>query len=59
MTQPRYAHYYLALSILSTLLFGGTILHFGPLGWLSPTQSTGVVIVSFTLLTLVQSLSSS
>lgn len=59
MTRPRYAHYYLALSILSTLLFGGTVFDFGPMGWLSPTQSTGVVIVSFTLLTLVQSLSGS
>lgn len=59
MTRPRYAHYYLALSVLSTLLFGGTILGFGPLRWLTPAQSTGVVIVSFTVLTLFQSLSGS
>jgi hypothetical protein len=57
MTKPRYAHYYLALSILSTLLFGGCVFHLGPLGLLSPTQSTVVVIVSFMLLTFVQSTS--
>ncbi|WP_231189732.1 hypothetical protein [Haladaptatus sp. DYF46] len=55
MTQPRYAHYYLALSILSTLLFGGSVFRLGPFGLLSPTQSTVVVIVSFMLLTIVQS----
>ena len=55
MTQPRYAHYYLVLSILSTLLFGGSVFHLGPLGLLSPTQSTVVVIVSFMALTIVQS----
>ncbi|SHL66478.1 hypothetical protein SAMN05444342_4364 [Haladaptatus paucihalophilus DX253] len=55
MTQPRYAHYYLALSVLSTLLFGGSVFNFGPLGMLSPTETTGVVIVSFMALTIFQS----
>jgi len=59
MTQPRYAHYYLILSVFSTLLFGSTVLDFGPLCWLSPAQSTGVVIVSFTVLTVLHSLSGS
>ncbi|WP_435159748.1 hypothetical protein [Haladaptatus sp. DFWS20] len=52
----RYAHYYLRLSVLSTLLFSCTVLNLGPLEQLTMTQSTGVVIALFTMLTLAQSL---
>ncbi|WP_458187826.1 hypothetical protein [Haladaptatus sp. NG-WS-4] len=48
----RYAHYYLGLSVLSTLLFGSTVLNLGPLEQVSPMQSTVVVVVLFTALTI-------
>ncbi len=53
MTTP---HYYLALSVLSTFLFGCTVLNFGPFGELTTMQATGMVIVLFTALTVTQSL---
>jgi hypothetical protein len=50
-----YAHYYLVLSMCSTLLFGCSVLNLGPLAYLSPLHSTVVVIALFTALTLAQS----
>jgi hypothetical protein len=52
----RYAWYYLALSGLSILIFGCAVFDFGFLGSFSPKQSTIVIIVLFTGLTLIQSL---
>ena len=54
--EPQYAHYYPGLSVVSTLLFGCTVLNLGPLEHLTTMQSTGVVIALFTALTVAQSL---
>ncbi len=58
MQKIHYAHFYLALSIFSTLMFSCTVLNLGPLKQLTTIQSTGVIIALFSLLTLVQSLRS-
>ena len=50
-----YVHYYLVLSMCSTLLFGCSVLNLGPLAYLSPVHSTVVIILLFTALTLAQS----
>lgn len=55
MIHVPYAHYYVFLSVGSTLLFGCSVLNVGPLAHLSPMHSTVVVIAAFTLLTLAHS----
>ncbi len=54
----HYAYYYLSLSILSTLLFTCTALDLWPLDKLTTMQSTGIIVILFTLVTLIQSINS-
>ncbi|SIR77458.1 hypothetical protein SAMN05421858_3782 [Haladaptatus litoreus] len=55
----HYAHYYLGLSILSMLLFTCTTLNLEPFKQLTTMYSTAIVVILFTLLTVIQSINDS